>query len=71
MAEKRPHAKELRAMPEADLKAQLETLRRELWQQRIKVNDGSLQQTHQLRAGKRQIARILTVLAQSGVTHER
>lgn len=64
MAEKRLHAKELRAMPEADLKAQLETLRRELWLQRMKVKDGSLQQTHQLRAGKRHIARILTVLAQ-------
>ena len=64
MVEKRPHAKELRAMPEADLKAQLEIIRRELWQQRLKVKDGSLQQTHHLRTGKRQIARILTVLAQ-------
>ena len=59
---KRPKAQELRGLPAADLKAQVEQLRQELWQQRLKVREGALQQTHQLRAARRQIARIATVL---------
>ena len=62
MAEKRPKAKELRALPEADLRAQLEKLRQELWDHRIKVKAGSLQQTHLLPTVKRQMARLETVL---------
>ncbi len=64
MAEKRPPAKDLRAVPEAELRQQLETLRQELWQSRLKVKDGSLQQTHQVMGVRRQIARVLTVLSE-------
>ena len=54
--------KDLRALPEADLRGQLETLRRELWQQRIKLREGALQHTHVVRRLRRQIARVSTVL---------
>ncbi len=62
MATKRPKAKDLRAMLAADLEQQVAQLRQELWQQRLKARDGSLQQTHQLSAARRQVARIQTVL---------
>jgi len=55
---------DLAAMPEADLRAQVEKLRQELWQARLKAKDGSLQQTHLLSARRRQIARVLTALRQ-------
>lgn len=59
---KKTPIKELRGQPDADLRGQVDALRRELWQQRQKIQDGSVQQTHQLRAGRRQIARIQTLL---------
>ena len=62
MATKRSKAKDLCAMPAADLEQQVAQLRQELWQQRLKARDGSLQQTHQLSAARRQVARIQTVL---------
>ena len=62
MAEKRSTTKELRAQPEGDLRAQLDKLQRELWEHRVKVKDGSLQQTHLLPDMRRQIARIHTIL---------
>ena len=62
MAVKQPKAKELRTMPADDLRQQIAQLRQELWQQRLKARDGSLQQTHQLSAARRQVARIQTVL---------
>ena len=64
MAEKRPGTKELRGLPEADIRAQLAKLRQDLWQQRVKTREGALPQTHQLRLMRRQIARIQTVLAE-------
>ena len=67
MAEKRPSTQELRAVPEAELAGQVEQLRRELWQHRLKAKDGSLQQTHVLPALKRHIARIHTVLRERRV----
>jgi large subunit ribosomal protein L29 len=54
--------KDLRTMPEPEVTAQMEKLRQEYWQHRVKAREGSLQQTHQLRAARRQIARLLTVL---------
>ena len=66
MATTRPKIKELRAMPDAELAATLEGLRQALWQQRGKVRDGSSQQTHEVTALKRQIARILTVRQEQG-----
>ncbi len=64
MTEKRLGTKELRAMPEADLRTQLTALRQELWRQRTKAREGSLQQTHQLRVMRRQMARIQTMLTE-------
>ena len=62
MAEKLPKVKELRALPTAELQGQLQSLRQELWQHHLKAKDGSLQQTHQLRFVRRQIARVQTLL---------
>ena len=62
MATKRARAAELRNLASSELKAQIEQLRQELWLQRMKARDGSLQQTHHLSAGRRHIARIRTVL---------
>ncbi len=62
MAEKRPRAKELRALPDADILGQLDGLRRELWEHRLKLKEGAQQKSHQIRAMKRQIARVFTVL---------
>ena len=53
---------DLRALPEADLRAQLDQLRGELWHKRIKLREGALQQTHDLRRLRRQIARVQTAL---------
>ena len=71
MAEKRLSAKELRALPEADLREQAAKLRQELWQQRVKMKEGSIQQTHQGRAVRRQIARVLTIARQQQAKPER
>ena len=62
MAEKLPKVKDLRALPTTELQGQLQSLRQELWQHRLKAKDGSLQQTHQLRLVRRQIARVQTLL---------
>ncbi len=62
MADKVLTIKELRGQSQTDLNAQLEKLRSELWQQRVKVREGALQQTHLLSAVRRQIARVHTVL---------
>lgn len=62
MADKALTIKELRGQSKTDLNAQLEKLRSELWQQRVKVREGALQQTHLLSAVRRQIARVHTVL---------
>ena len=64
MAEKRVDTKALRALPATDLVAQVEVLRRQRWEHRLKLGDGSVRQTHRLRLLKRQIARILTVLGE-------
>ncbi len=69
MAEKLARAKELRGTPEADLQAQLVKLRQELWQQHLKVKDGTLKQAHRLSLTRRQIARTQTILReQRGAT---
>ncbi len=62
MADKQLKAKELRAVPEADLRVQLEELRKELWYARLKTKEGALQQTQRLSVMRRQIARLLTIL---------
>ena len=71
MADTRLSAKELRALPDADLREQAAKLRQELWQQRVKIKEGSIQQTHQGRAVRRQIARVLTIARQQQAKPER
>ena len=72
MAEKkRETTKELRALPADDLQAQLSALRKDLWQHRLKVRDGSLQQTHALSQMRRQIARVHTLLRETAAPHQR
>ena len=62
MAVKRVRAKDLRVQSAQELRDQIEQLRQDLWQQRLKARDGGLQQTHQLSIARRHIARIQTVL---------
>ena len=62
MANKLPKAKDLRAMPDSDIRTELEKIRQEIWQYRLKTKDGSLQQSHHVGSAKRQIARIQTIL---------
>ena len=60
--------KDLRAMTETDLRAQVGKLRQEMWHGKIKLREGAAQQSHQIRQSRRQIARILTVLKQQAST---
>lgn len=64
MATKQPKIKELRAMTDADMQAQLDTLHQELWQSSLKAREGTLQQPHVLGQIKRQIARLHTLRGQ-------
>lgn len=57
--------KTLRDLPASDLQAQLTKLRQELWQNRLKARDGSLQQSHLLSQARREIARVHTALRQA------
>jgi len=54
--------KELRGLGAAELQAQIEQLRQDLWEQRVKAKEGALPQTHLPRVARRQIARIQTIL---------
>jgi ribosomal protein L29 len=63
MAQTWPKSKELRTLPEVELHAQLLKARQKLWQDRLKAREGALQQTHELRLTRRQIARVQTVLS--------
>ena len=62
MAQKQPRPADLRALSAADLIAQREKLRQELWQHRMKLKEGAAQQTHLSRVMRRQIARVETML---------
>ena len=64
MAAKKIRAKDLRAQSDQELRDQIAQLRQDLWQQRMKAREGSLPQTHHLSAGRRQIARIHTILSE-------
>lgn len=64
MATTQTPVKDLRTMPEADLRAQLAQLQQDLWQRRMKARDGALPQTHHLPVIRRQIARIHTILTE-------
>lgn len=64
MAEQRVDTKTLRATSAADLAAQVNAIRRERWDHRLKLADGSVRQTHRLRLLRRQLARMLTIQKQ-------
>ena len=49
-------------MPAGELQTQLQSLRQELWTQRVKAREGLLQQSHRVGLLRRQIARLSTVL---------
>ena len=68
MATKPAGAKALRGLGAADLQAQLDKLRHELWEQRVKAKEGALPQTHLLGAARKQIARIQTILREQAPT---
>lgn len=62
MADEAQRTKELRTLPETELNAKLHSLRRSLWEDRMKAKSGSLQQPHRIGQTRRQLARILTIL---------
>lgn len=57
---------EIRAMQEADLKLQVDRLRREIFNVRFKGAVENIAQPHLLREMKRDVARSLTILAERG-----
>ena len=62
MPQTRQKPAQLRSLPEAELRAQIQALRQELWELRVKARDGSLQQNHLLPLARRQLARVATLL---------
>jgi large subunit ribosomal protein L29 len=55
------NAKDMREMPNEDLLHHLETVRKDLFGLRFQNATGELENTAQLRAKKRELARVLTV----------
>jgi large subunit ribosomal protein L29 len=64
-------AKQLRELPEADLRSRADSLRQEMWQQRLKAKSGALQQVHRIGVLRRDIARIQTVIRQMQLANAR
>lgn len=60
--------KELRNKSSAELNDKLTELRKELFSLRMKKSTGQLRTTHELKLVKRNIARVLTLLAQNEST---
>ena len=56
--------KELRGMPEAELRQRLIQLRSELSTMRLKARQGTVEQPHKIRQTRREIATVLTVLGE-------
>ena len=56
--------KELRGMPEAELRQHLTQLRSELSTMRLKARQGAVEQPHKIRQTRREIATVLTVLGE-------
>jgi large subunit ribosomal protein L29 len=66
-------AKDLRDLPDRDLAEHIAMTRKDLFGLRFQHATGELENTAGLRAGKRELARALTIVAQRerGVAHER
>ena len=60
--------KELRGMPEAELRQRLTQLRSELSTMRLKARQGAVEQPHKIRQTRREIATVLTVLGEPGTS---
>ena len=60
--EQRTRPAQLRQLAAADLHRQVAQARQTLWNARAKLRSGSLQKPHEIRATKRQIARLLTIV---------
>jgi len=65
-------AKDLRDLPDRDLAEHIEMTRKDLFGLRFQHATGELENTAGLRAGKRELARALTIVAQRerGAAHE-
>lgn len=59
---------ELRALGEPELRQRLDQAQQELEVARLKARQGSLKQAHQIRATRRTLARLFTVLNAKGRT---
>ena len=62
-------AKDLRDMNDRDLAEHIATGRRDLFGLRFQAATGELENTAGLRAGKRELARALTIVAERGLVH--
>lgn len=60
--------KEYKGKSTAELNQKLEEFRKELFALRMKKSTGQLRTTHELKQAKRNIARVLTLLAQQKVS---
>jgi large subunit ribosomal protein L29 len=61
--------KDLRDMSDRELAEHVANTRRDLFGMRFQHATGELENTAGLRAGKRELARALTIVAQRGVVH--
>ncbi len=62
MAQKRPKARELRTISTEELRDQVQALRQELWETRLKARSGAATApSHEIRQARRQLARVLTI----------
>ena len=61
---------EFRGLPEAELRERLQSARRTLWDTRQKLRAGAVQQTHQVRALRKDIAKMHTVLQERRVPRQ-
>lgn len=62
MAEKTTGVAAFRVLNEADIQEKLQAARKQLWDTRQKLRAGTVQQTHHVRALRKDIAKMHTVL---------
>ena len=65
-----PNAKELRDLPNDDLRHHVATVRKDIFGLRFQNATGELENTAGLRTAKRELARALTVAHERGLTVE-
>ena len=57
-------AKELRGMPEPELRQKIDEARNDLMTMRLKASQASLEQPHKIQMLRRDVARMMTVLSE-------